>query len=456
MRTLLSAFLAAGWISVAFTAGAADTAGEAKSPPVAGEALPKNYSCMFCHGSDGTLAGSEDNKHLIVTPHDLAADIHWQKGLRCHDCHGGNPSLDDYVDHRDDPGFKERMVEGPADVPGFCGKCHSDIAYMRRFGPSARTDQESEFWTSGHGRALKERGDEGVAQCVSCHGRHGILAVNNQKSPVYPTRVGATCAKCHSDEKLMADRKYGDRPLGHSQYEQWQQSVHGKAMFEKGDLSAPTCNDCHGNHGALPPEIGSVANACGTCHGKIATLFADTAMKHGFEQAGLPGCSACHGNHQIMSPSDDMLGMEGGAVCIKCHEANKFGATLAGADVARVMRSDLEKLKQEIKVAETKVQEAERLGMLGAELVRGPREQLRTAVNALTNARTLIHSFTPGPMEKALAEGLAITEEVNTKAAEAMQEYTWHRIWLALFLIPIVVVVIFLVLYIRTLPVSAD
>ena len=33
-------------------------------------------------------------------------------------------------------------------------------------------------------------------------------------------------------------------------------SVHGKALLEKGDLSAPTCNNCHGNHGAAPPQIG--------------------------------------------------------------------------------------------------------------------------------------------------------------------------------------------------------
>ena len=455
MRTLLSAFLATGLISVALTAVAAEPAADAGSAPDGREPLPEDYSCMFCHGSDGTLADSEDNKHLIITPDDLIGDIHWQNGLRCHDCHGGSPLLDEYVDHRDDDDFRARMIEGPADIPGFCGKCHSDIEYMRRFGPSTRTDQESEYWTSGHGKALKETGDEDVAQCVSCHGQHGILAVKDQNSPVYPTRVAETCGKCHSDEKIMADRKYGDRPLGHTQQKEWRQSVHAKAMFDQGDLSAPTCNDCHGNHGALPPEIGSVANACGTCHGKIATLFAETAMKHRFEEAGLPGCSACHGNHQILSPTDEMLGMEGGSVCVECHEENKYGATLAGADVARSMRSDLEKLKREIKAAQAKVQEAERLGMLGAELVRGPREQLRTAVTALTNARTLIHSFTPGPMEEALAEGLAVTAEVNQRAEDAMKEFTWHRIWLALFLIPIVIVIVFLVLYIRSLPISA-
>ena len=84
------------------------------------------------------------------------------------------------------------------------------------------------------------------------------------------------------------------------------------AILEKGDLSAATCNNCHGNHGAVPPEVGSVANACGTCHGKIAGLFADTSMKHRFEEEKLPGCATCHSNHKIQLPSDKMVGMRRG------------------------------------------------------------------------------------------------------------------------------------------------
>ena len=92
----------------------------------------------------------------------------------------------------------------------------------------------------------------------------------------------------------MAGYQYHGRPLGHSQYEDWRQSVHANALLKKGDLSAATCNNCHGNHGAVPPAVGSVANACGTCHGKIAGLFADTRMKHRFVEENLPGCATCH------------------------------------------------------------------------------------------------------------------------------------------------------------------
>ena len=40
----------------------------------------------------------------------------------------------------------------------------------------------------------------------------------------------------------------------------YKQSVHYEALTKKGDLSAPTCNICHGNHGATPPGVESVAN----------------------------------------------------------------------------------------------------------------------------------------------------------------------------------------------------
>ena len=350
---------------------------------------PRTIPACFATAPTGTLAGDPAMKNLIVTEQDLAADIHWQKGLRCHDCHGGNPVLEEYIDHRKDTDF--RPVKSPAEIPSFCGRCHSDMEYMRRYNPSPRVDQVQEYWTSGHGQQLKKLADEyqqelekldptaekpemkavGVATCLECHThgeKHAILAVNDQKSTVYPTHVAETCAKCHSNAELMAGRTFRGKPLGHNQYELWSQSVHGQALLKRGDLSAPTCNDCHGNHGALPPDVGSVANACGTCHVKVAKLFAETAMKHRFEQLNLPGCATCHGNHQTLSPTDMMLGMEDQAVCVNCHKDQKFGATLAGANVARELRSSLENLKQQLQVAEQTLEEAERLGME----VRGP------------------------------------------------------------------------------------
>ena len=460
MRTLLGILLAVCLATAARSGSGAEAARE-------GIADEENQ-CIACHGNPDVWEG--ETLRLFVKPTELAGDIHWQKGLRCNDCHGGNAKTTQVREaHATEDGFRSIKT---ADMPDFCGHCHSDTAYMRRYQPSPRIDQEQEYWTSGHGQRLKEAtekhkqavaevkpGEEepkfqnpGVATCLSCHTaerKHNILAVKDQKSPVFPTHVAETCGKCHSDAKLMAGRTYHDRPLPHDQYENWKQSVHAGAMLKKGDLSAATCNSCHGNHGALPPDVDSVANACGRCHGKIAGLFAKTTMKHRFETAGLPGCATCHSNHFIKRPSDQMLGMEQGAVCSRCHENNQHGATLAGADAARKMRTDLEDLKQQIAVAEERLDEAERLGME----VRKPRFDLRQARDALTNSRAQIHTFALQPFEAAVAEGLKVTEKVQAGAVGALEEYTHRRQWLAGSLAPILVVVVLLLLYIRSLPI---
>jgi predicted CXXCH cytochrome family protein len=421
-----------------------------------GQPAAEESFCIQCH-SNGDV-WDKDQQRYYITEKNLAGDIHWQKGLRCQDCHGGDPTNSDVAAaHSQDAGFK--AVKSPADVPAFCGNCHANIEYMRRYRPSPRTDQLTEYWTSGHGRTLKATGDPKVATCISCHdkphgsgqdhGKYGIRRVDDLESPVYRTHVAKTCAKCHADEKVMAGRQYHGHPLGHKQYEDWRASVHARALLEKGDLSAATCNNCHGNHGALPPEVGSVANACGICHGKIAKLFGDTRMKHRFEAEKLPGCATCHSSHKIRSPTDQMVGMEGGAVCANCHENGKHGATLAGAAAAREIRHRLDGLNQQIAQAEVTLAEAERLGME----VSQPKFDLRGAVNALTNARTLLHSFQVKPVEAALTDGQGIASEVQSTADRALEEHSRRRVWLAATLAPILIVIGMLLLYIRSLPV---
>jgi len=475
--------------------------------------LPKGYACLVCHSTSGELWTKDVP---VVTEKDLAGDVHWQAGVRCHECHGGTADMDNHDDHRKDGSFRsidredipalcgrchekknpdvyakyaksvhfgsggevgascsdchgshgmfpatdERSKLHPVQVVHTCGDCHANIEYMRKFRPSPRTDQLAEYLTSGHGLKLldAEAPDIEVATCVSCHCReehtaHAIRPAGDMASPVYPTNLAETCNTCHGDQRKMAGRQYHGKELGYDQYDHWKESVHAKALLEKGDLSAPTCNDCHGNHGAVPPDIDSVANACGTCHAKVAGLFENTRMKHRFEQEdweGLPGCTACHSNHHIHSPTDEMLGTESDAVCIECHQKeNQYGAPLAGIQTASELRAGLDQLNRQIMEAKATIEQAERLGME----VRGPRFDLMQAENALTNARSLIHTFSAEPVEEALAEGRTVAEEVIRQAEDALAEHTNRRIWLALSLVPILIVVVLLLLYIRTLPI---
>ncbi|MHC4405226.1 MAG: cytochrome c3 family protein [Planctomycetota bacterium] len=228
------------------------------APPAAEDAttepLPEEYSCKLCHGKEGMLADDEETRHLIVTEEHMTGDVHWQKGLRCHDCHGGNPNLDEYEDHRSDESF--RSPGSPGEIPEFCGHCHSNIEYMSRYAPSPRTDQVTKYWASSHGARLNDHPDDaGVATCVSCHGHHGIRTVNDPQSPAYPTNLTKTCGSCHFDVESM--RGYGHSPLA---------SGHGQRLEEDGALEVATCVTCHGYHTIRAiADLGSPYH-CVACH----------------------------------------------------------------------------------------------------------------------------------------------------------------------------------------------
>lgn len=322
---------------------AAQTAdGELSEPDVA-------TSCVACHGDPDWVG--EDAAQIVDA---VAGGAHGRVGLSCHDCHGGNPdpALAEDMTAAMDPDDPEHPYVGiptRAEVPEFCGTCHSDPNFMKRFQPDARTDQVSEYWTSQHGMLLRQ-GDENVATCIDCHGVHGILGPSDSESPVFPTQVAETCATCHSDAEYMEGYTLtGDRPLPVDQYQRWRRSVHAAAMFDKEDLSAPTCNDCHGNHGATPPGLESIAFVCGQCHGREADLFRASAKQEGYEEhnelflTGLEGgcaechaepepaaeittvrrfteCATCHGNHAVIRPTVALLGPLPETPCAFCHE----------------------------------------------------------------------------------------------------------------------------------------
>ena len=105
-----------------------------------------------------------------------------------------------------------------------------------------------------HGQRLA-KGDTKVATCASCHAAHGIRAVSDAKSPVFSLNVARTCASCHANvDHMKGYTTDGGAPLPTDQFAAYQKSVHYEALTKRNDLSAPTCNDCHGNHGAAPPE----------------------------------------------------------------------------------------------------------------------------------------------------------------------------------------------------------
>lgn len=373
-------------------------------------------SCVVCHQA---LGGEFE-----AAVEGMKNDIHGKRGLSCVDCHGGDPSpelADDMVTAMDPQrgfiGVPSRM-----EIPGFCARCHSDPQFMRQFNPRIDTDQYDRYLTSVHGQRLKE-GDTKVATCVDCHSVHGIQQVGDARSPVYPTNIPNTCARCHSDPEYMAD--YG---IPTDQVEQYSQSVHGTALLKRGDLAAPACNDCHGNHGASPPGAPSIAYVCGQCHLNNSELFLASPHRSAFAEMYLPECETCHGNHLIEHPTDELLSRDG--VCVECHAEDSKGDVTAAA-----MYGEINALKFRLEEAEQVMSEAERAGMPVSEL----EFQLSEAHDSLIKARTQVHSLSVSRVSEITGEGKSLAEQVLAAGRDLLAEVQYRRKGLAVSLIFILI-----------------
>jgi nitrate/TMAO reductase-like tetraheme cytochrome c subunit len=198
------------------------TAGQDTRAAASGAASGKN-SCVECH----SLMGDE----LAAPIAAIQDDVHAKRGLSCADCHGGDPQQDDPEQSMNpQKGFVGTPKSG--DVARFCGKCHSDADFMKKFTPSLRVDQEAEYHTSVHGKLVKQ-GDQKPATCISCHGFHGVKAVSDPNAPVYPLNVAQTCGRCHGNVDYM--KGYS---IATDQLQQYSNSVHAEAGEEAGPVGA--------------------------------------------------------------------------------------------------------------------------------------------------------------------------------------------------------------------------
>ncbi len=358
-------------------------------------------SCIECHG--------EMEDELLAPVEAFKQDIHQKFGLSCSDCHGGNPREED-MDLAKDRSF--RGAPQRAEIPEFCALCHSDSNYIREFNPNLRVDQLALYWTSQHGQLLR-KGDTKAAVCTDCHGTHGILASNHPKSRTFPWIIPETCSRCHSDKDFMKDYRI---PV--SQLEEYKQSVHARALFEKKDLSAPVCNDCHGNHAAAPPEVTSIAFVCRQCHPSTGEFFSQSPHKKAYDEMEISECEACHGNHNILPPSDEMLGTGKEAVCIQCHDPDS-----KPYEVANRIKQKLDRFKEQILESETLLEQADRQGVE----VSDPKFRLSEVMTVLILIRNLTHSLDLSEIDEKFKEGEQVLSEVKTAGEEALKEAQYRK-----------------------------
>jgi Cytochrome c3 len=381
-------------------------------------------TCVDCH--------SALDAPLKVTQDQFAQDVHFQKGLSCASCHGGDPTKADMDAMSKAAGFRGKPDRKA--IPGLCGKCHSDAAFMRQYNPSLRTDQLSQYQTSVHGKLLA-KGDTKVALCIDCHSVHNIRPASDTRSTVHPTNIAQTCSRCHADTSYM--KPYN---IPTDQFAGYSQSVHHEALVVRGDLSAPTCTTCHGNHGAAPPGVATVQNVCSTCHVFQAQLFETSPHQAAFAAASLPGCVTCHSNHRITHPTDALLGTGSESVCTNCHTQGD-----AGFQAASQFHEQLAKLDASVKSSDAILNRAESAGMEVSQ-ARLEQDQAR---DSLTKARVSIHSFNDAHVMQDVTAGMKVADKTYQEGKSALAERDYRRKGLGVSLLLILVVVIGLGLYIR-------
>jgi hypothetical protein len=433
------------------------------------------------------------------------SDIHFLRGVTCAGCHGGDATSDDQNSAMSTArGYRGKI--GRKDVVALCAQCHgaADSPWRTRFQLANVVDS---LTASVHGEALRNN-DRGP-QCVSCHGVHNILAVDDPASPVHPLHVVKICSGCHGDARYMRD--FNPR-LPVDQYEKYVTSVHGQRNAT-GDPKPATCVSCHSNHLVLrvkdprsPVYATRIPGTCSKCHSDpkyMASYHIPTNQYEGYRRSqhgialleksdlNAPACNSCHGNHSATPPGAAAMV----ALCGNCHQANaelfegsvhrvafeKKG--LAGcvgchgnhyiasptdslvsfsagspcvkchtdspsdpkAAQIRHLRAILDSLSLGKSEAERSLERAARLGMD----VSDAQYTLKDVHQALVQARVAVHSFRVADIATVAQPGIKVIGDAKTAGEEAVHEYHFRRQGLVVSTLIVTVVAILLYLKIK-------
>lgn len=272
---------------------------------IAQYAYADSLKCLTCHSAPGFRKTTE-GKHLslYVDPDEISDSIHAKKD--CLDCH---------EDFRGQP-FPHKQKADPVQ----CSRCHH-----KGNGVGAPDSSHIDSYVeSVHGTAIK-RGDPDAPRCSDCHGTHGIRSPKDPKSSVYQTNIPQTCGKCHFDPTMAKRHNIAD-------ITRYQKSIHAKIVRKDRLVTAAVCTDCHGVHNIQPPvKPSSSANrlhisaTCGKCHATIHKDYENSI--HGKELSkgakDAPTCTDCHGEHGIQQSSavsSSVYPTHVVKTCSKCHE----------------------------------------------------------------------------------------------------------------------------------------
>ena len=257
-------------------------------------------TCLRCHGVENAAQAKAPVADLAILGNSTHA------ALGCNDCHNV------------DPDQRHKDID---DV--ICGQCHVEAAEGYAKSPHVE------------GREVSV---EDIPTCVTCHGGHAVLSVDDPESVTNHLNSVAICIKCHEDETITHKFDVLPEPQMIKGYEN---SVHGRALLVDGNLKAPACVDCHGSHSFLPSDDPEsplfkthIAMTCGQCHADIAATHVSsvhgTALAEGIMES--PTCTSCHGEHDILAhldPESRVYATNVPKTCSDCHASErvvgKFG-----------------------------------------------------------------------------------------------------------------------------------
>jgi hypothetical protein len=240
----------------------------------------KGYACIQCHtdrsGFPHPAQAFQDTRDVTIYMSQSCAACHAQpaedyhmgahakrleegdkNSATCADCHGSH-TIQEFSNSR------TRMAAA-------CQQCHAEIYDL--------------YKDSVHGEALLNDFNPDVPACVDCHGNHNVTG---------PTQDGfhlaspELCAKCHTDEALMA--RYD---VNTDVFDTYFADFHGTTvqLFEKTtpdqETNKPVCIDCHGVHDIKSPEDiestvlkQNLLSTCQGCHPDATPNFSDAWLSH--------------------------------------------------------------------------------------------------------------------------------------------------------------------------------
>ena len=153
-------------------------------------------------------------------------------------------------------------------IPQLCGSCHSNPAFMRHTIPACDRSVGPVSHQRPRQAARGRRQESRRMHRLSQRPRYKAA----QRSPFHrlPRQRG--------EDLLSLPLRRGLHEIvrdSHQSVCQYNISVHHEALVVRGDLSAPTCTTCHGDHGAVPPGVDKVQNVCANCHVFQAQMYAE-------------------------------------------------------------------------------------------------------------------------------------------------------------------------------------